>query len=282
LIEVDVLPVPVQGDGAAATIRAQLEAAQRSGRYDALLLTRGGGSLEDLWCFNDEALARAIAASTVPVVSAVGHEIDFTLSDFAADLRAPTPSAAAELLVPDQLELSARLRQIQNRLQAAHLRRQHQRMQSADQAFLRLQNIRPQLRLERGQHRLAALRHRLDLALQQPLSEGVTRLRAAVQRLDRQHPELRLQGQRHRLALLLQRQRSALTRGLEQRSGRLRETVRALANVSPLATLARGYAIVQRPDSGAVIKRAADVALGEQLDARLAEGQLRLRVEGKN
>jgi exodeoxyribonuclease VII large subunit len=281
LIEVDVLPVPVQGDGAAATIRAQLEAAQRSGRYDALLLTRGGGSLEDLWCFNDEALARTIAESTVPVVSAVGHEIDFTLSDFAADLRAPTPSAAAELLVPDRLELSARLRQIHHRLHAAHLRRQHQRMQRADQAFLRLQNIRPQLRLERGQHRLASLRHRLDLALQQPLTEGVTRLRNAVQRLDRQHPQLRLQLQRHRLALLLQRQQSTLARGLEQRRGRLREVVRALAGVSPLATLARGYAIVQRPGSGAVIRRAADVSLGEELDARLAEGQLRLRVESK-
>jgi exodeoxyribonuclease VII large subunit len=281
LIEVDVLPVPVQGDGAATTIRAQLEAAQRSGRYDALLLTRGGGSLEDLWCFNDEALARAIAGSVVPVISAVGHEIDFTLSDFAADLRAPTPSAAAELLVPDRFELNARLDQLEHRLHAAHQRQQRQRMQRADQAFLRLQNIRPQLRLERGQHRLTALRHRLDLALQQPLTEGVTRLRDAVQRLDRQHPQLRLQLQRHRLALLLQRQQSALERGMEQRSGRLRELVRALASISPLATLARGYAIVQRPGSGAVIRRTGDVALGEELDAQLSEGRLRVRVEGK-
>jgi exodeoxyribonuclease VII large subunit len=282
LIEVEVLPVPVQGDGAALAIRTQLEAAQRSGRYDALLVTRGGGSLEDLWCFNDEALARAIAGSTVPVISAVGHEIDFTLSDFAADLRAATPSAAAELLVPDRFELKARLDQFRQRLQNAHQRQQRQRMQRTDQAWLRLLNIRPQLRLERGQHRLVALRHRLDLALQHPLTEGVTRLRAAVQRLDRQHPELRLQQQRHRLALLLQRQRTALDRGLQQRGGRLREIVRALASVSPLATLARGYAIVQRPDSGAVIRRADEVAVGEPLDARLAEGLLRLRVEGKN
>jgi exodeoxyribonuclease VII large subunit len=186
------------------------------------------------------------------------------------------------LLVPDQFDLKAHLGQFQHRLHNAHQRQQRQRMQRTDQAYLRLQNIRPQLRLERGQHRLLALHHRLDLALQRPLTEGVTRLRAAVQRLDRQHPELRLQQQRHRLALLLQRQRTALDRGLQQRNGQLREIVRALASVSPLATLARGYAIVQRPDSGAVIRRAADVKPGEQLDARLAEGRLRLRVESKD
>jgi exodeoxyribonuclease VII large subunit len=282
LIEVEVLSVPVQGDGAATAIRLQLDAAQRSGRYDALLLTRGGGSLEDLWCFNDEALARAIAQCAVPIISAVGHEIDFTLADFAADMRAATPSAAAELLVPDRVDLNARLHQFERRLRAAHERQQRQRMQRADQAFLRLQNIRPQLRLERGQHRLAALRHRLDMALQQPLTRGVTRLRTAVQRLERQHPGLRLQQQRHRLALLLQRQQIAVDKGLEQRAGRLRELVRTLASVSPLATLARGYAIVQRPDSGAVIKRANDVSIGDQVDARLSEGRLRLRVEGKD
>ena len=282
LIEVDVLPVPVQGEGAAALIRAQLEAAQRCGRYDALLLTRGGGSLEDLWCFNDEALARAIAGCPIPLVSAVGHEIDFTLADFAADLRAATPSAAAELLAPDRFELNARLEQFEHRLQAAQQRQQRQRMQRADQAFLRLQNIRPQLQLERGRHRLEGLRRRLDIALQRPLTEGVARLRDAAQRLERQHPELRLQLQRHRLALLLQRQQATLRGYLDLRSSRLRESVRALAGFSPLATLARGYAIVQRADSGAVVSRAAEVQLGERVDARLAEGRLRLRVEGKD
>jgi hypothetical protein len=109
LLEVDVLPVPVQGETAAAQITRDAAARRASGRYDVVLLARGGGSLEDLWAFNDEALARAIAASPVPVVSAVGHETDFTLADFAADLRAPTPSVAAELLVPDRRDLLARL-----------------------------------------------------------------------------------------------------------------------------------------------------------------------------
>ena len=120
LLEVELLPVPVQGEGAAAQLRAMLQRADASGRYDAILLARGGGSLEDLWAFNDEALARAIAASNTPVVSAIGHETDFSLSDFAADLRAPTPSAAAELLVPDRAHLLARLDGLQRRLHGRH------------------------------------------------------------------------------------------------------------------------------------------------------------------
>jgi exodeoxyribonuclease VII large subunit len=124
LLEIDVLPVAVQGATSAAELRAMLALAAASGRYDVLLLTRGGGSLEDLWSFNDEALARAIVASAVPVVSAVGHEIDFSLSDFAADLRAPTPSAAAELLVPDATELRAHVRQLGARLAAVARREQ--------------------------------------------------------------------------------------------------------------------------------------------------------------
>src|SRR5690606_23114495 len=109
LVGVGILPVPVQGEPAAAQITSMLRRAATSGRYDVILLARGGGSLEDLWAFNDEALARAIADSPVPVVSAVGHETDFSLSDFAADLRAPTPSAAAELLVPSRVDLGQRL-----------------------------------------------------------------------------------------------------------------------------------------------------------------------------
>jgi exodeoxyribonuclease VII large subunit len=156
LLEVEVLPVPCRA-APPAEIRAMLERACASERYDALLITRGGGSLEDLWCFNDESLARAIAASPIPIVSAVGHEIDFTLADFAADLRAPTPSAAAEMLVPDQAELSGALRQLRTRLDAALLRQQRALAQRADQAALRLHALRPQMRLERGAHRLALL-----------------------------------------------------------------------------------------------------------------------------
>jgi exodeoxyribonuclease VII large subunit len=176
LLAVDVLPVAVQGTGAAAEIRSMLERAVLSGRYDVILLTRGGGSLEDLWSFNDEALARAFAASTVPVVSAVGHEIDFSLADFAADLRAATPSAAAELLVPDRAELQARLRQLRGRLDAAMQRRLGALAQRSDRAGLRLESLHPQMRLERGRHRLALLGQRLEAGMRRRLEQRGQRL----------------------------------------------------------------------------------------------------------
>ncbi|KFN45350.1 exodeoxyribonuclease VII large subunit [Arenimonas metalli] len=279
LLPVDVLPVPVQGDGAAAQILDMLRRAAGSGRYDVLLLTRGGGSLEDLWAFNDEALARAIAASPVPVVSAVGHEIDTSLSDFAADLRAPTPSAAAELLVPEQGELQARLAQRHRQLQALLARMNAARAQRADQAFLKLQALRPQLRLERGRGRLAKLQHRLDLAVAQALSARAERAARLLRRLDQQHPRRRLQEQRHRLQLLGQALANAPDRLLPPRRLRLAGLARALASVSPLATLARGYSILREGDGGPVVRRADQVRAGDALEARLAEGRLRLRVE---
>jgi exodeoxyribonuclease VII large subunit len=176
MLEVEVLPVAVQGQGAAAEIRSMLERAAASGRYDVLLLTRGGGSLEDLWSFNDEALARAIVASAVPVVSAVGHEIDFSLSDFAADLRAATPSAAAELLVPDQVELQSQLRQLRSRLDAAMQRRAAALSQRADVAGLRLQSLHPQLRLERVHNRLSLLEQRLSAGMRRGMERRASRL----------------------------------------------------------------------------------------------------------
>lgn len=188
LLSVDVLPVPVQGQGAAAEIRAMLANAAASGRYDVVLLTRGGGSLEDLWSFNDEALARAIAACPIPVVSAVGHEIDFSLADFAADLRAPTPSAAAELLVPDRVELESRLAQLRKRLDAAMARRQAALAQRNDHAMLRLQALHPQMRLERGRHRLAMLQSRMDTTMRRHQERRATTLQGLVRALNAVSP----------------------------------------------------------------------------------------------
>jgi exodeoxyribonuclease VII large subunit len=279
LVEVDVLPVQVQGDGAAAEIRAALDAAGRSGRYDALLLTRGGGSLEDLWCFNDEALVRAIVAAPVPLVAAIGHEVDFTLAEFAADLRAATPSAAAELLVPDRIELRARLAQSRRRLDAAQLRLREALAQRADQAQLRLQGLRPQWRLERMRARLQQARASLDAALRVATPDAIEGLRTRAMRLDAQHPRTRLPLARQRIDALAQRLEAARLRQAATRSGRLRELGRALAAVSPLATLARGFAIVRRPDGGAVITAAAQAQAGERLEARFADGVLPIRVE---
>lgn len=279
LLAVDVLPVPVQGDGAAAQVLDMLRRAGQSGRYDVLLVTRGGGSLEDLWAFNDEALARGIVASPVPVVSAVGHEIDFSLSDFAADLRAPTPSAAAELLVPERGELLARLDQRHRQLQALLLRANTARAQRADQAFLKLQALRPQLRLERGRGRLAALHHRLELAIEASTTRRADQLARQLRRLDQAHPRQRLQQHGHRLQLLVQRLRTSSDHRMQRRRLQLQGLARALAGISPLATLGRGYAILRRESDGAVVRRPDDAATGQLVEARLAEGRLRLRVE---
>lgn len=275
LLDVDILPVPVQGDGAAAEIRAMLERAAASGRYDALLLTRGGGSLEDLWSFNDEGLARAIASSVVPVVSAVGHEIDFSLADFAADLRAPTPSAAAELLVPDQAALRTRLSRLRGRLDAAMARHQFALAQRNDQAWLRLLASRPQIRLERGAHRLAGIASRLDAALTRRLASKLERLRSAALRLDRMHPRERLQVQRHRASLLGQRLQASAEQDVSHRQLRLQGLARTLHSVSPFATLARGYAIVRSAD-GRVLRSPSGMAVGDEVQATLAEGVLDL------
>jgi exodeoxyribonuclease VII large subunit len=276
LLEVEVLPVAVQGQEAASAIRAMLERAGSSGRYQALLLTRGGGSLEDLWAFNDEALARAIAASPVPVLSAVGHEIDFSLADFAADLRAPTPSAAAELLVPERGELLAHLAQLRRRLDAVRQRQQSALAQRSDQAWLQLQALRPQLRLERGQHRLQGLHARLQGALAATTSLRLERLRRCAQALERQHPRQRLAAQRHRGQMLEQRLQSSLHRRLGQAGLQLQGLARALHSLSPFGTLARGYAIVRDPVSGRVLRRARDARPGQALDAQLEEGVLRV------
>jgi exodeoxyribonuclease VII large subunit len=282
LLPVDILPVPVQGDGAHLQIRDMLERAAASGRYDVILLTRGGGSLEDLWAFNDEGLARAIAASPVPVVSAVGHEIDTSLSDFAADLRAPTPSAAAELLVPERGELLARLHQHGRQLQSLLARGNASRAQRADQAFLKLQALRPQLRLERGRGRLAALRTRMDQALRRPLSHGAENLARTLRRLDQAHPRRRLQDHRHRLQLLGQGLHSAWKQAQQPRHLQLQGLARALEGMSPLATLGRGYAILRHASDGSVLRRAGDAGLGEVVLARLADGELRVTVVAKD
>ena len=278
LVEAEVLPVPVQGDAAAAQIRGMLERAAASGRYDVLVLARGGGSLEDLWAFNDEALARAIAGAEVPVVSAVGHETDFTLADFAADVRAPTPSVAAELLVPNAVDVATRVRGLRQRLDSLHLQRMRDRMQRADRASLRLQALAPQARLRAlGERQQQALR-RLHAAWQVRDAALRARLRHADAVLRATRPERRLAALRERLAALAPRPQAAVARRLQADALRLRGLARSLQAVSPLATVARGYAILQHED-GRVVRGTGDAAPGDRLSARVGDGRLHVRVE---
>jgi exodeoxyribonuclease VII large subunit len=278
LLEVEILPVPVQGATAAAQIAAMLRRADSSGRFDALLLARGGGSLEDLWAFNDEALARAIAASNVPVVSAIGHETDFSLADFAADLRAPTPSAAAELLVPHGDDLLRRLRALDARLRNLQSQRLRQAMQRADRAALHLHALRPQARLQMLRQRQQEALRCLVLAWRRQLEHRHARLRHADAVLRTMQPRRRLARLHERLAPLQSRAQAALARRLQRDAMHLRGLVRSLHAVSPLATVARGYAILQH-DDGRIVRSVGDATVGDALDARLVDGRLRVRVE---
>lgn len=278
LTEIDILPSPVQGREAPAILRSTLQRAAASGRYDVILLTRGGGSLEDLWAFNDESLARAIEASEVPVVSAVGHEIDFTIADFVADLRAATPSAAAELLVPDEADLFRILGRQRDRLTTLLTRRLQHAQQRTDHLATRLHAQRPQARLRRDAERMAALDRRLRLVATQLGGANRHRLARLQARLLARHPGRLLDLQRQRLRTLQDRLRQAMQRRLERERTNLHQQARTLQAVSPLATLDRGYAIAFDA-KGLVLRRAADVAPGDAVRIRLADGEFPAHVD---
>ena len=278
LADVEVLPVPVQGREAPPAIVAMLKKASACARYDVLLLTRGGGSLEDLWAFNDEAVARAIHASAIPVVSAVGHEIDFSIADFIADLRAPTPSAAAELLVPDAVAVGRHLQQLQRRLVTLQQRQLQARAQRLDHALVRLQAQRPQARLQRDGERLQHLRLRLANVLREYQQQRQSRLDRLHTRLLAQHPRAHLAQLTRRMEDQHLRLQRAIAQILERRRTALRHAGHALHAISPLATLERGYAILFDA-GGQVLRSAQGVTPGTRLRARLTDGELGLRVE---
>ncbi len=228
LAEVLLAPTPVQGDEAPPQIVAALEALNARDDVDVIIVARGGGSLEELWAFNDERVARAVAASRIPVVCGVGHETDFSLADFAADVRAPTPSAAAELVAPDRAELRAQVARLVVALTAALRAAVEERRWRLAEQVRALKHLSPQAQLAQARQRVDDLLARADSAM------------------------------RH--SLILRRER------LDGLSGRL-------ASISPLATLERGYAIVRRRDTGAVVQSVAQVAAGDALSVRVADGE---------
>jgi exodeoxyribonuclease VII large subunit len=272
--EVVVYPVQVQGETAAPQIVAALQRAQQRKECDVLLLTRGGGSLEDLWPFNDEAVARALYACTLPVVSAVGHEIDFVISDFVADHRAATPSAAAELLSPDQQEIAAQLSQLEIRL-ATRLQRQLQQARER-LAWLahRIQQTHPGRRLQQQAQRLDELEQRLRRAWSQRLAQLQAGLHSLRARLLQNNPGQLLQNLRATAAQLAQRLTHATRLQQSLRHEKLAVLSRALETVSPLATLQRGYSITLRLEDGAVLLDGAQASVGDPLETRLAHGRV--------
>lgn len=274
-VELNLIPTAVQGREATAQIVRALQRADAQG-FDALILARGGGSLEDLWCFNEEAVARAVAACSTPIVSAVGHETDVSIADFVADVRAPTPSAAAELLAPDSSELLQRLHNLQRRLvlhMQGRLARERLRL---DGVSKRLRH--PGERLRQQAQRLDDLDMRLRRAFNQQLASQRERLARLDARLAAQHPGRSLALLRQRLDGLAERLPRAMQGQLRNQRQRLGALAGQLQIVSPLATLGRGYSILL-DERGQAVRSAAQTQPGQRLKARLSEGELDVRVE---
>ncbi|QJT36802.1 exodeoxyribonuclease VII large subunit [Aeromonas media] len=280
-LPVFIYPTQVQGSAAIGQIVAAIALANRRAEVDVLIVGRGGGSLEDLWCFNEEAVARAIAHSAIPVVSAVGHEVDITISDFAADLRAPTPSAAAELVAPDRSARAQRLVHLKQRLVQAISRRQTAARHGFALLQKRLDHQDPKRRLEQQSQRLDELSGRLQQLLNLRLHQGERRLANLELRLQSRSPEKLLAAGKRRHQLAQERLHTLMNKRQDLAAHRLAMLSARLDGISPLATLGRGYSITRTP-SGEVISRAAQVSPGQQLVTTLAEGSLRVRVEEVN
>ncbi len=280
---ITLIPVPVQGEQAPPAIAraiavANMLVATGAQDFDVILAGRGGGSLEDLWAFNDERVARAIAASGLPVISAVGHEVDFTIADFVADVRAATPSAAAELLSTDQRADAQKILALRQRLLHRWQQIATQTRQRVDWHEKRLQAQHPGQRLRQRVLRLDELELRLRQSLQRRLSDQQRHLSLLESRLQRHHPGQRLQQLHTRLAHYQKQLPAWIASQLRARQQRLQTAAQLLNSVSPLNTLERGYAIVTN-DRQDVLRDANAVAPGDKIRARLAHGELLCTVD---
>jgi exodeoxyribonuclease VII large subunit len=274
-IEVDIYPVQVQGKEAAQQIIWSINQANADGRADVIIAGRGGGSIEDLWCFNDENLARTIFHSRLPIVSAVGHEVDFTIADFVADVRAPTPSAAAEMLSPDQKDYWQRLFVLTSQLEKSikqQLQNKQWQLQSAQRG---LQH--PGDKLAQYAQTLDMLELRMQQSQKNRLNNLLKRLTNSQQKLQQQSPANTLQKFETQLNYLQQRLTSGIKQTIINKKERLKQHALLLNAVSPLQTLGRGYAILQT-ESDVVIRDSHEVKKGDLVSARIGRGKLSLIV----
>lgn len=251
-----VLPAKVQGEGAALEMAAMLKTAEELGIFDLLVVGRGGGSLEDLWAFNEEPLVRAVAGCSIPIISAVGHEIDVTLCDFAADVRAETPSGAAELISSRFVDAAERTGRAGEAMKEALVRAVEAAGERLDHARSRLRLLSPESQVERGFLRIDDLSGRLSLALRQAVQSKRQQLAVPAARLERSSPEFRVQQESQRLLALWKRLQAA----------------------SPASVLNRGFAMV-RDEQGKPVMRRAEVKAGQRLDVVFGDGEARVRAE---
>ncbi len=269
-------PSPVQGEGAGKKIAAAIQAAGERGECDVLIVCRGGGSIEDLWAFNDEAVARAIAASPMPVISGVGHETDFTIADFVADLRAPTPTAAAEQVSASREEWMQRLTALQHRMARPLHRQLANRAQQVDMVARRL--VHPAQRLQAQRDKLMHLGKRLGLAHAQSFARNRWQFDALARRLAAARPQPR--GMQPELKQLKSSLSRALHQQLQNRRAEVERMASHLAHLNPEAVLARGYSMV-RNAQGEVVRSSAQIELDETLNLRFHHGSAKARVTKK-
>ena len=272
-LKIIIYPTAVQGKDAATDIAQMIELANQRQEVDVLIVGRGGGSLEDLWCFNEEIVARAIFHSHLPVISAVGHETDVTIADFVADVRAPTPSAAAELVSRNQTELLQQLQYRRQRLEIALDRLFAEKQQKLKHLSLRLHNQHPQAQLRIQQQLITQLSHRLQQSLRHRWQKKAENLTALSMRLYKNPLPLRLQQYEQQLAQLKVRLNSHMNLTLSLQQKQLAHLCGKLDSLSPLKVLARGYSITQNQQNF-TIRSMKDVNVGEQIKTRLPDGDI--------
>lgn len=278
-IKISIFPTMVQGEQAARQIVQAIGDANQHGQCDALIVGRGGGSLEDLWCFNEEAVARAIFASEIPVVSAVGHEVDFTIADFVADLRAPTPSAAAELLSPDGEEMLNQFDGFEILLAEAVTRKIRHLEQRTDYLQKRLQH--PGRKLQEQAQHLDHLDVRLRRAMAGKMQQQTSQMQSTQDRLVRQSPQQAIALRKQTVATSVKQMMRAVRQQLELKQSKTAQAMHLLGTVSPLKTLGRGYSII-RDSSDRVVKTVTQVSTGDTLRGQLADGEVVFSVTETN
>jgi exodeoxyribonuclease VII large subunit len=277
-IPVIIYPTPVQGETAAASIAAAIAKADERAECDALILCRGGGSLEDLWCFNDERVVRAIVGCSIPLVSGVGHEMDITLTDLAADVRAPTPSGAAELASPDRNELAATITQIDRHLLTLITSTYARFSQRVDFNGRRLSDLHPGSRIKSDQERLRLLANRMGRTTRETVRSSRLHLNGLTGLLRSASPARDIGAMRRRIGTNAMALVRGSRRSMSQRRDRLAATVHALESVSPLATLARGYSIIEGEKG--LVRSVNSVEVGDAVRAKLRDGHLGMTVTG--
>lgn len=276
VVRVLVRPVRVQGPGSADEICRAIAELNAHRACEVLIVGRGGGSLEDLWSFNEESVARAIVESRIPVISAVGHEVDFTIADFVADRRAPTPTAAAEMVVPRLADLRAAVSRGQAALAAALARRATRERRHVEHLSRRLRDPRARIRDLRAA--TDAVTQRLDAAIRRRLAAARSRADAGAHRLAMQQPGARVAALARAVAVLQHRLHLDVRRVLARSQDRVAHATASLDGLSPLAVLGRGYSLVRRVPDGAIVRSSAALAAGDEVEISFAEGSARARV----